>query len=145
MTALDTVEKSEPNPENRLYKSAYGAWAGMPKGHQPDFKRCCEEVWSRERWSRHSQCSRPRGHGPDGAYCKQHDPAIVEARQKAVEIAGNKRHRNDMMRAFGSSFLAILRQIADGHNDPRAIASEAVRRFDTSYPPSPSTSGGTDD
>lgn len=58
-----------------LYKDKYGAWAGDPQGRAPNYMRCCENVYSRERWGRFYQCTRPRGHGPDGAYCKQHDPA----------------------------------------------------------------------
>lgn len=50
----------------------YGAWAGNPKGITEDTSRCIEEVWPRNHgWVPH-QCQRPRGHGPDGLYCKQH-------------------------------------------------------------------------
>ena len=33
---------------------------------------CIEEVWPRDRWSVPYQCTRRRGHGKDGLYCKQH-------------------------------------------------------------------------
>jgi hypothetical protein len=50
----------------------YGVWGGCPMGQAEDPTRCTEEVWSRENtWYPH-QCSRKRGHGPDGLYCKQH-------------------------------------------------------------------------
>jgi hypothetical protein len=47
----------------------YGEWAGNPQGFQEDTKRCAEEVWDRFLMR---QCSRNRGHGPNGEYCKQH-------------------------------------------------------------------------
>lgn len=51
------------------YKKAYGEWAGKPKGTNPDFNRCAKEIWENHI---SKQCSRACGHGPDGAYCKQH-------------------------------------------------------------------------
>jgi hypothetical protein len=51
----------------------YGVWAGNPDGNPEDVTRCIEEVWNTGSagWIPH-QCSRKRGHGPDGLYCKQH-------------------------------------------------------------------------
>lgn len=50
----------------------YGQWAGNPKGTPEDPECCIEEVWPTQGgWSPY-QCSRKRGHGPDGLYCKQH-------------------------------------------------------------------------
>lgn len=94
MTMAETAEQSP------LYKEKYGAWAGQPAGNKPDFKRCCEEVWSRERWSRHYQCHKPRGHGPDGAYCKQHDPEVVKARKAAVDARGKEAWNKRMLEDF---------------------------------------------
>lgn len=50
----------------------YGEWAGNPNG-MPEDPTCCikEVVPSDGRWIPY-QCSRKRGHGPDGLYCKQH-------------------------------------------------------------------------
>lgn len=49
----------------------YGQWAGNPKGHAENKEHCVEEVFSSDGWH-HYQCSRKRGHGKDGLYCKQH-------------------------------------------------------------------------
>ena len=50
----------------------YGAWGGNPNGTREDPERCIEEIWPVDgKWIPH-QCSRKRGHGPDGLYCKQH-------------------------------------------------------------------------
>lgn len=51
---------------------AYGKWAGNPKGHAEDPTLCVVEVGGRERWHDFRQCSRRRGHGPDGSLCRQH-------------------------------------------------------------------------
>jgi len=54
----------------------YGAWGGCPMGHREDLTCCIEEVW---RTGIPHQCSRKRGHGPDGLYCKQHAKKHMEA------------------------------------------------------------------
>jgi hypothetical protein len=48
-----------------------------------DEKRCIAKVFSKDRWCHSYQCSRKRGHGPDGKYCKIHDPKAVKARDDA--------------------------------------------------------------
>lgn len=51
----------------------YGRWGGNPDGHPEDPARCIEEVWpSNARGWVPRQCTRKRGHGLDGLYCKQH-------------------------------------------------------------------------
>lgn len=119
--------------EQAHYKEKYGAWAGFPAGHKPDLSRCCEAVWSRERWSRQYQCTKPRGYGPDGAYCKQHDPQAVKARRAAADTRGKIAWRKRMLEAHGSSFFDALTKIAEGHNDARGLAQEIVDRFNKSY------------
>ena len=54
----------------------YGAWAGFPKGRQEDKQRCVAEVQDRTGWHFY-QCSRKRGFGPDGEWCKQHANKIA--------------------------------------------------------------------
>jgi hypothetical protein len=57
----------------------YCVWGGFPMGQAEDPTRCIEEVWpSDTTWYPH-QCSRKRGHGPDGLYCKQHAKKHMEA------------------------------------------------------------------
>ena len=50
----------------------YGVWFGCPMGQAEDPTRCIEEVWPSNGTWIPCQCSRKRGHGPDGLYCKQH-------------------------------------------------------------------------
>lgn len=49
----------------------YGRWAGNPKGFPEDRERCIAEVPAPPSWTQ-VQCSRKRGHGPHGMFCKQH-------------------------------------------------------------------------
>lgn len=112
------------------YAEKYGAWAGFPKGHSPNFTRCCEKVFG-DRTSPPGgyQCLRPRGHGPDGAYCKQHDPAAVKARQAASTAKYNAQMNQERYGWHGRSFYNVLVQIAEGHNDARGLAQEAIDEF----------------
>lgn len=115
--------------KSQLYPKEYGAWAGFPQGHPPDLARCCAAVWTKERWSRQHQCHRMRGFGPYGAYCKQHDPDAVKAR----EVASNKRSNNQMNARryewYGRTFFDALLKIAEGHNDARGLAQEVIATF----------------
>lgn len=47
----------------------YGEWAGNPRGFPENLALCVHEVFSG--WYGR-QCTRRRGHGLDGLYCKQH-------------------------------------------------------------------------
>lgn len=49
----------------------YGKWGGDPQG-QPENKEDCIETVTSQCSGIRVQCSRKRGHGPDGLYCKQH-------------------------------------------------------------------------
>lgn len=54
----------------------YGCWAGFPEGHAERLTDCVEEV--QDDSSRlFRQCSRKRGHGDKGLYCKQHAKKYV--------------------------------------------------------------------
>ena len=50
----------------------YGTWSGNHNGSPEDKSRCVEEVWPNGGSWIPYQCSRKRGHGPNGEYCKQH-------------------------------------------------------------------------
>ena len=49
----------------------YGCWGGNPKGSAENITKCISEVHDSGAWLRR-QCSRKRGFGPDGEYCKVH-------------------------------------------------------------------------
>ena len=58
----------------------YDQWAGNPEGVGADETRCVEAVSDGTGWH-FKQCSRKRGYGKNGLYCKQHakrHPIIVE-------------------------------------------------------------------
>lgn len=49
----------------------YSKWGGNPRGTAENVMHCIEAVYPPGNWYS-VQCSRKRGHGPDGLYCKQH-------------------------------------------------------------------------
>lgn len=113
---------SEPTS---LHKERYGVWAGRPAGVRCDPERCAEEVYDGHL---HHQCTRRRGHGPEGAYCRQHDPAAKREREKAGDRKYQERIRRDT-RLYGAPFVEVLVSIARGHNDPRAVAREVLTKY----------------
>ena len=51
----------------------YGVWAGNPSGIREDIRLCIFETYGRTYKNFIPyQCSRKRGHGPNGEYCRQH-------------------------------------------------------------------------
>lgn len=111
----------------------YGAWAGNPAGRAEDPTKCIHALFDRYHPGGY-QCTRKRGHGPEGLHCKQHDPVAVKAKSDAKWAAYNakwdERKAGEAARELRSRFAAVaetaLRQIAEGHNDPRALASEVL-------------------
>jgi hypothetical protein len=120
---METMERS------KHYPKSYGAWAGNPKGQEPDYSRCCKEVWSSERWSRAYQCQRQRGHGPDEAYCKQHVPDAAKARQEAAATRWRDKYNAERYQTHGRTFYNALVKIAEGYNDARGLAEETIAKF----------------
>jgi len=124
----------ERSPEHRekspLYPDKYGAWAGFPRGNKPDYARCCERVFGdRSSPPGGHQCQRPRGHGPDGAYCKQHDPDAVKARNAASTARYNEKRNRERYQWYGREFFDALVKIAEGHNDARGLAQQVIDDF----------------
>jgi hypothetical protein len=116
---------------NDRYPEKYGAWAGNREGTKPDYTRCCEEVGDTStRWPSYHQCSRKRGFGPDQAYCRQHDPAAVEERRKAAEERSNQDYNRWWLGVSSPRFRDALKQIAEGHNDPRGLAQEVLAAYE---------------
>ena len=111
----------------KFHKERYGAWAGDRHGRPAVPGRCCVEVLAEHRFH---QCGNRRGHGPEGAYCRIHDPAARAARAAAADKKYNEEFNRRLALNMGRRFLEVLRQIADGHNDPRALAREAVEDYE---------------
>lgn len=71
----------------------YGEWAGNPKGFKERLEDCIVEVADPRGFLR-GQCSRKRGHGSGGLYCKQH-AKMKEAGRKLYE--GTLKDQNDVL------------------------------------------------
>lgn len=109
------------------YKATYG---GNMVKRPPDMTRCCEEVARYiGGWPHYGQCTRKRGYGPDEAYCKQHDPEAAAKRRAEVDEREAVRWRKQCLEWAGPRFYAALKQIADGHNDPRSLAADTIRAY----------------
>lgn len=104
------------------YQKSYGRYHTTP-----DLTRCCENV-ADGFWSK--QCSKPCGYGPEKAYCKVHDPEAVKARRDKATAEYKAQLAIDRVKWAGPKFLEALRQIAAGHNDPRALAEEVIKEFE---------------
>jgi len=70
-----------PKTQAEADARVYNKWAGHPQGTRYDSKRCAYEVWDQGRGCMSWQCSRKRGHGPDGLYCKTHAKMVMPNKQ----------------------------------------------------------------
>ena len=104
-------------------------WYGLHfNRRREDVSLCIEEVAGRESWPSYRQCTRKRGHGPDGLYCKQHQPDAVESRgREATKRYEEQRWRENRPARQRDAYRAALEDIAAGHNDPRERALEALK------------------
>lgn len=99
---------SERTPEFLAqFQKGYGRYMTAP-----DYGRCAHDV--AEGYTS-GQCARKNGHGPHGAFCKQHDPDARAARREAqraafrAEIAAAKRKAK-----FIEECQSAVRDIAEG-------------------------------
>jgi hypothetical protein len=106
-------------------------WYGVSgRKCEEDPTRCAELVWTNDRWPTCNQCTRKRGHGPDGLYCKQHDPAAVQARREEASRAyQEKMDRQNRPFRERVHFRRALEDIANGHNDPMTLAKQVLEEF----------------
>jgi hypothetical protein len=109
------------------FRPAYGRYGGV----RPDFARCADTVSSGSIWHGSKQCSRKNGHGPDGAFCKQHDPQALAAKRVARDAAWRREWDQKARKsAFTSESKNAIRAIAEGHNDPMTLAREILARYE---------------
>ena len=97
--------------------------------------QCRARVSSRDAW-RMSNCANPAKHDPDKngnpTKCGIHCKAAVEKRKAKSDAKHEewlKRHDlNDQRRKIQAELEPIIRQIAGGHNDPRGLCSDWLKR-----------------
>jgi len=118
------MSEHTPNFLAEYPENGYGRYC-----KKPDYNRCCASV-ADGMWSS-KQCSRKASHGPNGAYCKTHDPIAKLAKQEAAhekfltDLAASRRKQQ-----FLSDCQDAVRQIAAGHNDPRALAQSILDKLE---------------
>lgn len=96
----------------------------------PDFNRCAGRVGSAGSFGGSCQCSRKHGHGPQGAWCKTHDPvAREEKRMTRLAAERAKWARDAAIRALRSERDDIIRKIAEGHDNPRELCADWLKRW----------------
>jgi hypothetical protein len=136
--ALDQMSRGKPGAfmeesmtdwqPSSYHKKGYGRLGNL--NARPEL--CAAGVW--DGWG-HQQCSRKRGHGPEQAYCKQHDPATIKARREAnnakwreeYDAKDKAREAERAATQLGKDAIAALQAIADGHNDPRGLAQSVMK------------------
>ena len=57
----------EGESQQAMSERRYGNWAGKPNGYPEDKTRCVNSILGTYSWIP-KQCSRRRGHGPNGEY-----------------------------------------------------------------------------
>lgn len=118
------------------FKAQYRGWYGHHfDKREPDYNRCAEHVY--DRYGTH-QCERKNGHGPHGAWCRQHDPVAIQAKREAAAAKRDaenrawmeKRAKEQAVARAAAALEPALRQIAEGHNDSRGLAESVLAALD---------------
>ena len=112
------------------FMNCYPETYGRHRTMRPEYFRCCSSVPAKDGWGS-SQCTRANGHGPHGAYCKQHDPAARKTKSDAWD-AERKAERDIAARHRQHTVdcEAAIREIAAGHSDPRGLAQALIDKRD---------------
>ena len=106
------------------------SWYGRYSNIKADLNRCCAKIYHAT-WASSLQCARKNGHGPHGAYCKQHDPVAVKAKDEARRAKYKaERDKKERVHVFQSDCIAAIRKIAEGHNDPRGLAQDIIAKME---------------
>lgn len=111
------------------YKEAYG----LRGNFKPDPTRCAKEVSDSSLWGHYHQCTRKAKYDPDEngkpTTCKVHSEAAIAARRAKQEDAQRVSSHMFWLQKYGATFFDALKEIADGHNDPRALAAAKIKEF----------------
>ena len=119
---------SEPT---EAFKAQFKKSYGLNIKREPDFNKCAENVRAEGSWPQYNQCTHKNGHGPEGAWCKMHDPVARKAKQAARDAKWRSDwDREKALNNANAALVPALRAIADGHNDPRALATEVIAALD---------------
>lgn len=89
--------------------------------------RCQEPHVAAQGGWRFYQCKKAAMAG--SRFCKQHDPDEVKKRDQQRQARSDREWRKRRIELNGDRFMRALKQIADGHNDPRALAQETLDKF----------------
>ena len=117
-----------------IYKPYTGVGSGQSR-NPLDPKRCHVGVWSRERWSTYAQCSRKGAYdavidGKPVKVCAIHRPDAVAEREAAKQARYDAEQRKwARQHKRPTEYRDALRSIANGHNDPRSLAREALEKW----------------
>lgn len=118
-----------------LYKPSTGSIPGVSR-NPPRSERCAVGVWRRMGMaSDYGQCAGPAKYdaeieGRRVKVCATHRPEAKAAREaKAAErnLAYQAAQARKFKRPF--EYVTALRLIANGHNDPRALATEVLAKW----------------
>lgn len=85
---------------------------------------CSETVREQGPWPKYHQCTKPVTVERDGKwFCKIHDPIAVKARgEKTANSYAAVRATESLL----TGSLRAIREIADGHNDAKALAQSVL-------------------
>jgi hypothetical protein len=96
-----------------------------------DPTRCAYEVDnSYNNWPSYAQCSKKPTCGPDGIFCKIHDPEYIAEKNRKRDEKYKADWNKRMIELGGKKFYEALVEIRDGHNDPRTLAREVLQPYE---------------
>lgn len=89
-----------------------------------DKRQCCESVRYPGNWPRYHACTKPAKVEREGRwFCGVHDPDRVKC---ATDARSLKWERERATERLLHASVAALREIANGHNDPGALAKSVL-------------------
>lgn len=100
------------NPSSRAEaeKASYGRRYGSDTGRKYDPLKCAESVRNNGRWPSFHQCNRKPGFGPDGIFCKAHDPVAKKEREAKRDQKWDALCRAERPKRYAHDMLQLLKE-----------------------------------
>jgi hypothetical protein len=110
-------------------------WAPIGLQSSPDLKRCCAAVRNGYGVGFHQCWNKWNVYRAGHRFCSTHDPVAVKAKRDARSSAWEAKYAETTRLAklqsdrtiFANACIKAVREIAAGHNDPRALAVEILK------------------
>lgn len=103
----------KPNSRAEAEKLRYNRWGGNPNGTAYNPKKCAGNCYDNHT-RLFSQCRNSPGFGPDGIFCKKHDPDYIAKKQAERNAKDEAKWKASRPSVYGKALFDLLKESQAG-------------------------------